>query len=330
MKIWLPKRIQPTGGTSSFALKLRAGMEALGHQVYFTKPTQYDVLLASPRAPLLAMLHAKYHHRPIVQRLDGVFYPGSSAGVWWRLHNLPLSIIRKYFADSIIYQSEFSKAQCQKYLWRQKNDKTPAAVIYNGVDTAVFSAVGPVEELRDNPDQHIFVTWSRFRRPDQIDPLIASFHEYRRQIEANAKLVILGNFVGAVADRPRKYTHDAIEFHGIVPNVDIPRFARGADVFVIMHRNPPCPNNVIEAMSCGLPICGIGDGAMPELVKGDAGVLIPPSARENHHSSSIKEPYVHAMASCITLSQASRAPLLSRFILDFMTLQYAKALVSRR
>ncbi|MAF80499.1 hypothetical protein CL628_00635 [bacterium] len=328
MKIWLPKRIKPTGGTSSFALKLRAGMEHLGHQVYFKKPAHYDVLLASPRAPYSALLHARFRRRRIVQRLDGVFYPGSSAGVWWRLHNLPLSIIRKYFADSFIYQSEFSQAQCDKFLWSNEATETPSTVIYNGVDTELFSTDGPVEELRDNPDQHVFITWSRFRRPDQIDPLVASFHEYRRQIEANAKLVILGNFVGAVADRPQKHKHDAIEFRGIVPNSDIPRYARGADVFALTHRNPPCPNNVIEAMACGLPICGLADGAMSELVAADAGVLLPVRTRGEGAKSFNTESFAHAMASCITLTRIPRPLLPRRFTLPHMTREYTRALTS--
>jgi glycosyltransferase involved in cell wall biosynthesis len=39
--------------------------------------------------------------------------------------------------------------------------------------------------------------------------------------------------------------------------------------------NPPCPNSVIEALSCGLPVIGFDTGSLSELVQGDAGRLVP-------------------------------------------------------
>ena len=39
--------------------------------------------------------------------------------------------------------------------------------------------------------------------------------------------------------------------------------------------NPPCPNSVIEALACGLPVVGFDTGSLSELVQGDAGRLVP-------------------------------------------------------
>ncbi len=39
--------------------------------------------------------------------------------------------------------------------------------------------------------------------------------------------------------------------------------------------NPPCPNSVIEALSCGLPVIGFDTGSLSELVQGDVGRLVP-------------------------------------------------------
>ena len=38
------------------------------------------------------------------------------------------------------------------------------------------------------------------------------------------------------------------------------------DVFLAFHRNEACPNVVLEAMACGLPILYVESGATPELV----------------------------------------------------------------
>jgi glycosyltransferase involved in cell wall biosynthesis len=39
--------------------------------------------------------------------------------------------------------------------------------------------------------------------------------------------------------------------------------------------NAACPNAVIEALACGLPVSAFATGALPELVTGDAGRLVP-------------------------------------------------------
>lgn len=81
-------------------------------------------------------------------------------------------------------------------------------------------------------------------------------------------LYIAGNFVGKVSTLPatiRKLKY--VKLLGKISNSDLPRYERAADVFLFTHLNPPCPNNVIESLACGLPVCGVADGAMPELVK---------------------------------------------------------------
>jgi glycosyltransferase involved in cell wall biosynthesis len=39
--------------------------------------------------------------------------------------------------------------------------------------------------------------------------------------------------------------------------------------------NPPCPNSVIEALACGLPVVGFDTGSLSEIVRGDAGRVVP-------------------------------------------------------
>jgi glycosyltransferase involved in cell wall biosynthesis len=264
MKIFLPKKLKSTGGTSTFARNFQAGMKTRGHHVTFSPQLDYAVLLASPRAPLPYLLHAKFTGRKIVQRLDGVYHPGTTAGRLWPLHNLPLLLIRNYLADSVVYQSRFSQQSCQR--WLGGNIAKPSCIIYNGVDTTLFSPEGERQPLRDNLQQHVFITASRFRRSDQIKPILSAFTRYRQQHHANSKLVVIGNFEKNLASIPKKYQSPVITFLGTIAHANLPSYLRAADVFIFTHREPPCPNNVIEAMACGLPICGIADGAMPELV----------------------------------------------------------------
>lgn len=314
MIIFLPITLRETGGTSTFARKFQEGLASRGIKVIFTFSDRYDVLLASPLAPLRYLLHAKLKRRPIIHRLDGVYYPGTSAGKLWRLHNFPLRVIRNVFANHIIYQSEYSKISCEQYLGGPCPQ--PQSIIYNGVDTNIFSPEGSQQALHDNPDQHVFITASRFRRPDQIEPMIAAFTLYHQNYHANSKLVIIGNF-----DQGFKTLTlpPSVVLEGTVPNEKLPEYLRAADVFLFTHLNPPCPNNAIEAMACGLPICSTDTGAMPELVR---------HQQDGYLVQSPVDPaaFATAMQYCIqnqnALSATARNRALAKFTLDHMVDQY--------
>ena len=47
---------------------------------------------------------------------------------------------------------------------------------------------------------------------------------------------------------------------------------RAADVFVLTTHQDACPNAVLEAMACGLPVLFSANGGVPELVGTEAGV----------------------------------------------------------
>ncbi|PIT98109.1 MAG: hypothetical protein COT71_02505 [Candidatus Andersenbacteria bacterium CG10_big_fil_rev_8_21_14_0_10_54_11] len=329
MIIFFPTRLSPTGGSSSFARKFAAGLKALSHSVAFERPQKYDLLLTNASCPLQHLLHAKARRVPIIHRLDGVYYPQSVADKQWRLHNFPLWLTRR-LADHIIYQSGYSRHCAETFLG---HIRTPYTLIYNGVDTGQFKPDGPAEPLRSNGNRHVFITVSRFRRPDQIDPLIDAFNVYRNRYHADCKLVIIGNFEGTVADRPQQLSQPRIiEFRGIVPNNKLPAYLRAADAFLFTHLNPPCPNNVIEALACGLPVCGVADGAMPELVSsGNSGELLPVQGNgffspRQLDPAAIAVTMHKIMQNRLHYSQAARQSALDRFTLDHMINQYLTVL----
>ena len=272
MKIFLPFKIQDTGGTSTFAKKFKEGMEKEGHEVFFEYQDNFDVLFVIVRCPLKYLIEAKKRHKKIIHRLDGMYY-WTIARYEYPLRNLVPKIIHKYFSDFTIYQSQYSKHCTDKFLGKRKDEEYE--IIYNGVDINLFSPKGEKINLRDNPEQKIFFTASRFRRKDQIIPIIDALEKYKNKYNNNFKLIIAGNFSKEVEKTPEKFSKlPYIEFIGKVENGKLPIYERSADLFLLTHRNPPCPNNVIEAMACGLPVCGFNDGAMPEIVKnGKNGLL---------------------------------------------------------
>ena len=55
----------------------------------------------------------------------------------------------------------------------------------------------------------------------------------------------------------------------------IPEIDRSAHVLFSADLNAACPNSVIEALACGLPVAAFDTGGLNELVVGDAGRLVP-------------------------------------------------------
>lgn len=273
MKILIPFTVRDTGGTSSFAKKFGKGLENLGHEVIFEFQKDYDVLFVIVQCNPFYLLHAKIHKKKIIQRLDGVYY--WSVARWkYLLLNFPPRFIHKFFSDFTIYQSRYSKYCADKFLGKRKDEKY--SIIYNGVDTAIFSPVGEkIDNLRDNSEQKIFITVSKFRRYDQIIPIIEALEIYKNRYDKNFKLLIIGDFSREVEKIPtqfKKFTY--LNFVGKIKNEDLPKYERSSDVFLMTHLNPPCPNNIIEAMACGLPICGVDDGAMSEITAPEENSLL--------------------------------------------------------
>lgn len=274
MKVFLPFKVQEIGGTSTFARKFQAGMAAAGHEVFFDFREDYDVLFMIVQCPFRFLRHAKKHRRPIVQRLDGTFY--WTAGGWkFPLLNAKAAIIRRFYTDFSIYQSAYSAESAKRFLGRKRPD--PSVTIFNGADLGIFTPRGKKQPVRDYPDQAVFFTASAFRRRDQLDPLLAAVSAYRKKYGKKFKVQIAGNFTGQLAGiEPELEKHKHLQLLGKVKNYDLAAYERSCDAFLFTHLNPPCPNNIIESLACGLPICGLTDGAMSEIVtSGQDGELLP-------------------------------------------------------
>lgn len=192
----------------------------------------------------------------IIQRLDGVYYPSKHGDEYITL-NKDIKKIHNDLADVVIYQSRYSKSQCEVMLGRL--DKTENHVILNGTDKTTFY---PTKHIIKESGEVRFITTGNFRNPDMIEPVVKALDLLKNKFPF--RIVALGNISNEII----RHFFQA-PYIERVDNVDKTRLAdelRKSDIFIYSHLNPPCPNSVIEAVSCGIPVVGFNSGAMEEIL----------------------------------------------------------------
>ncbi len=191
----------------------------------------------------------------IVQRLDGIFY-FEKHGPLFDERNAPIRQIYTSWADFVVFQSRYSLEQCFS-----KFGEKPAScydIIINGVDKKIFYPA----RRRIRAKRWRLVTTGRFRNADMIVPLVRACDSLRGKLDLELRVV------GPVVDPGSEayLARDYVKHIGSADPAAVARILRDSDIFVYSHLNPPCPNSVIEAVSCGLPVVGFDSGAMKEIV----------------------------------------------------------------
>jgi glycosyltransferase involved in cell wall biosynthesis len=95
--------------------------------------------------------------------------------------------------------------------------------------------------------------------------------------------------------------------------------------------NAACPNSVIEAMACGLPVLAFATGALPELVTGDSGRVVPyggdPWKLDNPDILALTEAAVEILQDQSHYRKAARQRAEEAFGMDKMVDRYLDVLL---
>jgi glycosyltransferase involved in cell wall biosynthesis len=105
---------------------------------------------------------------------------------------------------------------------------------------------------------------------------LANLLSRKHKIELN----IVGRVDAGTKNKLKHQTAFRINFMDTVKREHIPWLMRSSHLLFSAEVNPPCPNSVIEALACGLPVIGFDTGSLSELVQGDAGRLAPYGANQ--------------------------------------------------
>lgn len=235
---------------------------------------RYNLLYLLSNAPYLsrtALGRLKRRGVPMVLNQNGVFYAAWFDGDW-RAKNAEMASAY-HMADHVFWQSAFCRRCADRFLGERAG---PGEVLYNAVDTDRFS---PAPQRPQRPvtflvagkiEQHLY--------PRIGDALEALAH--LRRGGSDARLVVAGSLDETSERKGREDIirlglADVVTFTGAYEQDDAPDIYRSADIYIMTKPNDPCPNTVLEALACGLPVIYSASGGVPELVGEEAGWPLP-------------------------------------------------------
>jgi glycosyltransferase involved in cell wall biosynthesis len=279
-RICLVPRLQGVGGMVSFQARLAEGLRRRAVDVtYDLDDIPYDaVLVIGGTRNLPGLWRARRRGIPVVQRLDGMnwlhrrlptgrkHYLRAAYGNWL------LGLIRNRLADRIVYQSRFAQAWWERV---RGTAPAPSQVIHNAVDLAVYTPEGP----HTRPEERfrlLLVEGSLLGGYEMgLENAVALARGLQDDRSLPVELQVAGRVAPAVQEKWTRTAGLPIDWAGLVPSERIPELDRSAHLLFSADLNPACPNAVIEALACGLPVVAFDTGALPELVSAEAGRVVP-------------------------------------------------------
>ena len=260
---------------ASFRLKFEQGLKARNIDVTHDLDDKSDaVLVIAGTRFLLDLNRARRRGIRVVQRLDGVNWvqrvkwSGVKYSVRAEYGNVMLATIRNRFADRVIYQSQFIRKWWEDWYGVAK---APASVIINGVDLNAYTHEG--EHERPTDTYRMLLLEGSLARGLNSGLFHAVSVAEKMSAQYPMEVVVAG--VVDEATQQKLQSKVPVKFLGTVPRADIPKLARSSHFMYCAEVNPPCPNSVIEALACGLPVIGFDSGSLKELVTDDAGCIVP-------------------------------------------------------
>ncbi len=320
---------------ATFRNKFEAGLKTRGVDVTHNPEDTADaILVIAGTRNLLPLWRARRRGVRIVQRLDGINwiqrrrFTGIRHFIRAEYGNLVLSLIRSRIATHILYQSEFSHRWWDD--WYGKPNK-PYAVVHNGVDLDIYQP-NSVGGLSTGRYRLLVVEGSLGGGYDMgLDNAVKLAETLAFQHKFMMELMVVGKITEEHKAAVESRSRIPIIWAGSVPREKIPEIDRSAHLLFSADLNAACPNSVIEAMACGLPVAAFDTGALNELVIGDSGRLVPyggdPWKLDPPDIPALAEAAAEILRNRPRFRAGARAQAEKAFGLDGMVDQYLKVLL---
>ena len=335
-QICLVPRLEGVGGMVSFQAKFIQGLiqREIPYTFNLTDPDNTIVLVIGGTRQLGKLRIAKRRGVQIIQRLNGMNWLHKvektplKGYLRSEINNRILAFIRRSLADGIVYQSHFSREW-----WNSVYGEgmTPTQVVHNGVDLDAYTPTGPERPPDDHfrillVEGHLSGAYAR-----GLETAVRMAQTVRETHHLTVELMVVGDVSEPLQAKAHTIAPDLwITWRGVLPREAIPAIDRGAHILFSADLNAACPNSVIEALACGLPIIAYDTGALGELVQNGAGEVVPYGADHWQLNDPVIPPLADACAKILRENTAYRSRARQRaeaaFNLDAMVNGYLKAL----
>jgi glycosyltransferase involved in cell wall biosynthesis len=262
-----------------------------------------------------------------LHRLTGMRRAGVRYYLRAEYGNRLLSLIRRRFANFVVYQSEFARGW-----WESVHGVTRVSsrVIHNGVDLQVYSPQG-ANIIPQDRWRVLLVEGSLMGGYELgLEHAVGLAERLSQAHRLKVELMIVGRVAPAVQAAWSARAAIPLRWAGLAPGERIPWIDRSAHLLYSADLNAACPNSVIEALACGLPVAAFDTGALPELVLGDAGRIASyggdPWRLDPPDIAGLARAAAEILAGGGHFRQAARALAEQAYGLDSMVNRYLEAL----
>jgi glycosyltransferase involved in cell wall biosynthesis len=265
-------------GPNSFAKILAKEFIRLGYEIHIGDGSKCDVSLVFIERTGMPLASK------VIQRLDSIWYSPRE----YHIKNIGIKSLYKT-ANHVIFQSAFGERLITNF-WDKPKDNT---IIRNGASKPMMRDQGLDLQLKQLKQRHelILVTSANWHRQKRLEENIEIFSLIKQKYPS-ACLIILGS-------NAQFQQQDGIYYLGSIPYNACIQIYESSDWMIHSCWLDNCPNTVVEALLCDVPIICTDSGGTHELVQ-DYGIILKESYPYEYNLVEYDEPPVLHIADQFT------------------------------